>query len=98
TEGSHTNKTETARRIIPDASTSSNVSIRTDNTGVTDSARISEIQTGDLMLYGSDCLVLFYNSFSTSYSYTRLGRIEDPAGVVEALGNGSVSVKIDIEK
>lgn len=63
-----------------------------------DSARVDEIQTGDLMLYGSDCLVLFYNSFSTSYRYTRLGRIEDITGLVEALGTGSVSVKIDIEK
>lgn len=63
-----------------------------------DSARVDEIQTGDLMLYGSDCLVLFYNSFSTSYSYTRLGRIEETTGLVEALGTGSVSVIIDIEK
>lgn len=33
------------------------------------------IQTGDLMLYGSTCVVLFYESFSTPYTYTRLGNV-----------------------
>lgn len=39
----------------------------------TDSRVPSQIRAGDLMLYGADCLVLFYESFSTTYRYTPLG-------------------------
>lgn len=54
--------------------------------------RPGTIQAGDLMLYGPDCLVLFYVSFASSYSYTRLGRVADPEGLADALGGGNVEV------
>jgi len=57
-----------------------------------DSSRPDTIKSGDFMLYGSDCLVLFYQSFSSSYSYTSLGFAENPEGLAAALGSGSVSV------
>jgi len=66
------------------------------NTLPTNPERPRQIKTGDLMLFGSDCLVLFYDSFSTSYSYTRLGYIEDVTGLADVLGNGSVEVTFDL--
>ncbi len=55
----------------------------------------SIIQTGDLMLYGSSCIVLFYENFSTSYRYTRIGRVDNPAGLAAAVGSGSVTVSFE---
>ena len=60
----------------------------------TASEKVGSIKSGDLMLFGSDCLVLFYEDFSTSYSYTPLGHIDDPAGLSDALGSGSVLITV----
>jgi hypothetical protein len=57
-----------------------------------------DIHSGDLMLYGSRTVVVFYNDFSTSYSYTRLGKVDDAAGFTAALGSGNVTVSISLER
>lgn len=61
----------------------------------TDSYQPGTIQAGDLMLYGNNCVVLFYETFSSSYSYTRIGSIDNPAGLAAALGSGNVSVRFE---
>lgn len=55
------------------------------------------VQSGDLMLYGSNTLVLFYESFSTTYSYTRIGKIDNVSGLKTALGTGNVTVKFELQ-
>ena len=62
----------------------------------TDAYRPGKIEEGDLMLYGSDCVVIFYKTFSSSYSYTRIGKIVDTSGLQQALGTGSVKVKFEL--
>lgn len=59
---------------------------------------VGDIRNGDFMLYGANCLVLFYDSFSTGYSYTSLGRVENPERLSAALGSGAAVIsfrKID---
>ena len=47
-----------------------------------------KIEAWDIMLYWSDCIVIFYKSFSTSYSYTKIGHIKN----LEALWDANVKV------
>ena len=55
----------------------------------TDSTNPKRIEAGDVMLYGNNCLVIFYNSFDTSYNYTKIGHIDN----LPNLGNSDIPVK-----
>src|SRR5688572_5611821 len=55
------------------------------------------INSGDIMLWGSNTLVLFYKTFSTTYSYSRIGRIENPTGLSAALGTGNARVVFTLQ-
>ena len=46
------------------------------------------IEAGDVMLFGNNCLVIFYKSFDTNYDYSKIGHIDN----LPELGNGSINV------
>ena len=62
-----------------------------DKTLPTNSYSPKHIEIGDIMLYGNDCLVVFYKSFDTPYSYTKIGHIENFVD----LGSKDVVVKFE---
>lgn len=53
-------------------------------------------QAGDIVLYQGNQIVIFYGS--NSWSYTRLGHIDDFTGWEEALGSGDVTVIFSMEE
>lgn len=61
-----------------------------DNTLPIDPISPKHINKGDVMLYSNNCLVIFYKSFDTSYSYTKIGHIDN----LDDLGSSDVTVKI----
>ena len=54
------------------------------------SEAVGQVQRGDVMLFESDCLVIFYDSFETEFRYTKIGHI-DNLGDIES-SNVEVSI------
>nr|WP_295374658.1 cyclophilin-like fold protein [Pseudoxanthomonas sp.] len=55
-------------------------------------SRPGTIRNGDLMLYGSSTVVIFYETFRSSYAYTRLGWVDEPDDLGRILGRHDVRV------
>ena len=51
-------------------------------------------QAGDIVLYSGNQIVMFYGS--NSWSYTKIGEIDDLSSWEDALGNGSVTAVFSI--
>ena len=51
------------------------------------------IEAGDIMLFSDNCLVIFYEPFDTSYSYSKIGRINN----MPSLGDGNISISIRVK-
>ncbi len=48
------------------------------------------------MLWGANGLVLFYGTFNTSYSYSKIGHMENASGLKEALGTNNPTVTFEV--
>lgn len=60
----------------------------------THSTSPKQIEKGDLMLFGDNCLVIFYDSFKTPYSYTPLGYLVEGDEFSEVLKLESNTIEI----
>lgn len=60
------------------------------------SDRQTNAQSGDIVLYNGNQIVIFYGS--NTWSYTRLGKIDDLSGWKEALGDGNVTVTFSMDR
>lgn len=62
-----------------------------------DSYRPGTIYAGDLLLWGNNTVVLFYDRLSSPYSYTRLGKIDQAEGLETAVGYNDVEVTFELK-
>jgi len=48
-------------------------------------------------MIGNNCSVIFYKKYQTSYSNTKIGRIDDVSDLEAPLGSGSVTVVFEMK-
>ena len=54
---------------------------------------VGTINMGDIYLYQSNYLVLFYKTFTTSYSYTEIGKLKDATGLDTIIGSSDIEIE-----
>ena len=54
---------------------------------------VGTINMGDIYLYQSNFLVLFYKTFTASYSYTEIGKLKDATGLDTIIGSSDIEVE-----
>lgn len=93
------NKTAKAfMKKMPEAFTMSNLNGNeiykyVDYTLPKNAKKVNKVHKGDIMLYGNDCIVIFYKTFKTGYKYTKIGRITKTSGLKKAVSKKKVKVK-----
>ena len=63
-----------------------------DTTFTVKPTNLKHINKGDVMIYGNNCLVIFYKSFDTSYTYTKLGHIDN----LPNLDKDEINIKFEL--
>ena len=63
----------------------------------TNRTKVGTIHAGDIMLYQDNCVVVFYETFSTSYSYSPIGHIADVEDLKNALGSATATIIFTID-
>lgn len=61
------------------------------------SESVSTVNKGEIMLFGDNCLVIFYKSFSTYYKYTRLGYIKNYDDLEKSFGKGDIRITFEVK-
>lgn len=64
-----------------------------DNSLPTNTFNPNRVETGDVMLFGDNCLVIFYKSFDTDYSYSKIDHIDN----LPELGGGEIPIELNEE-
>lgn len=65
------------------------------NSFTTNSESVKTINRGDIMLFGNNCLVLFYETIETNYQYTKIGHIDNNENLKNVLGNNSIEITLE---
>lgn len=64
----------------------------------TNSYKPNRINKGDILLYGNDCLVIFYESFDTVYSYTKIGKLDNVDILDNLKDKNAISISLIVNK